>query len=272
MDEPIERGAQLGGRLDADDRGAGGQRDLDVRPAMSVTRAPRSSAASAIATPILPGRAVADEADRVDRLARPAGGHDDVPAGEVGVARRGRRAAGAPPGPAARTGRSADGRDDRVDDRAAARPAARRPICPEASGPAVGLDDRVAEVVAQPRDVGDGSPGGVHMSPSIAGATTTGRRRREAGRGRRRRRPARRPSPPASARSPARRRSRRRCRRRRCGRSARRAAGRGRRSRPGGATARRTSAAPTKRVADGVSMTATSAPSARSRRSSSTAL
>ncbi len=37
--------------------------------------------------PHLPGRAVADEADRVDGLAGPAGGHDDVPAGEVGVVR-----------------------------------------------------------------------------------------------------------------------------------------------------------------------------------------
>ena len=32
----------------------------------------------------------------------------------------------------------ADGRDDGVDDRRRARPAARRPICPEASGPASG--------------------------------------------------------------------------------------------------------------------------------------
>ena len=41
--------------------------------ASSVTSAPRRRASSASATPIRPGRAVADEADGVDRLARPAG-------------------------------------------------------------------------------------------------------------------------------------------------------------------------------------------------------
>ena len=66
-----------------------------------------------------------------------------------------------------------DGRDDRVDDRRRARPAARRPDWPDASGPAVRLDDRVAEA-SRSRATLATVAGWVHMSPSIAGATTTG--------------------------------------------------------------------------------------------------
>ena len=62
------------------------------------------------------------------------------------------------------------------------------------------------------------------------------------------------------------------CRRGRCGRSARRAGGRARRSRPGGATARRTTAARRTAPPTASASPTTSAPSARSSRSSSTAL
>ena len=82
---------------------------------------------------------------------------DDVPAGEVG-ARAAARPAGGRAAGSARTDRSiADGRDDGVDDRrqlgqAADARLARRERARRR------LDDRVAEVVAQPRDVGAASP------------------------------------------------------------------------------------------------------------------
>ena len=138
--------------------------------------------------------------------------------------------------------------------------------------PGVRLDDRVAEVVAQAARRWPASPGGVHMSPSIAGATTTGADGREAGGGHDVAGQAvgHRAEPVGGRRRDDDR--RRPCRRRRCGRSGRRAA----RSSTSVSTGWRDSAAndsgPTKRAADGVSMTATSAPSARRRRSSSTAL
>ena len=91
----------------------------------------------------------------------------------------------------------------------AARPAARRRTGPDASSPGLGLDDRVAEVVAQPRDVGPRR----RVRPHVA----VHRRRDDDRRGRReapwrsrRRRPARWPWRRASARWPGRRRSRRR--------------------------------------------------------------
>ena len=232
-----QRGAQVGGRLDRDDRGAGREGDLDVG---GDDRHPRAAVEGRLgdrgAHPA--GRAVADETDRVDRLARPAGGHDDVAAGQVGVAGRfDERWAGGRIGGTDRA--IADGRDDGVDDgRQLGQPPDARLARRERTG--VGLDDRVAEL-AQPRDVGDASPGGsTCRRPSPA-------RRRPAPTSRgswrsRRHRPGRWPSRPASARSRARRRSRRPCRRRRCGRSGRRGAGRAARSRPGGGRVPRTRA------------------------------
>ena len=189
-------------------------------PTMSVTRAPRSSAASAIATPILPVERLPMKRTGSIGSARAAGGHDDVPARQVGLAdgcddggRRGgvRRA----DRPARRRPRR---RHRRYRGSSARRPT---PVWPEASGPLVGLDDRVPEVVAQPARRWRGSPDGVHISPSIAGATTTGAEVARTGRGHDVAGQPGRPSRRASARSPGRRRSRRRCRRRRCGRSGR---------------------------------------------------
>ena len=222
-----------------------------------------------MATPILPGGAVADEADRVDRLARAARGDDDVPAGEVGVAagageRRSRRRIGGADRPIA------DGRDDRVDDRDqfGKPPDARSGPRPAVRSPARRSCSRN---VAQPRDVG-----ARRRMASTSRRPSPGRRRPappSRGRSRsRRRRPGRWPSRRASGRSPARRRSRRRCRPttmwpiRPSGRRSSRSVSTGWRDRAANESG------PTNRVADGVSMTATSAPSARSRRSSSTAL
>ena len=163
----------------------------------------------------------------------------------------------------------ADGRDDRVDDGVEL---GQPPDAGLAGGerPGPGLDDQVAER-AQPRR---------RWRPSRDGSTcrrpSPARRRpgpTSRGRSRSRRHPTvPRPCSPASARSPAPRRRRRPCRRGRCGRSVRRAAGRGRRSRPGGATAPRTTGVRRSARRTRVSITDTSAPSARRSRSSSTAL
>ena len=173
-------------------------------------------------------------------LAGAARGDHDVPAREVRLARDGRPAAAAPPDP--RPGSAASPTAATTASTMAA-VSARRPTpdCPDASGPAIGLHDRVAEVVAQPGDVGRGRGMGPHV------AVHRGARRRPVprwpGRWRsRRRRPARWPSRPASARSPAPPRSRPPRPRPRCGRSGRRAAGPAGRSRRDAATARRTSA------------------------------
>ena len=141
-----------------------------------------------------------------------------------GVARRRRRAAagrpGRAPGPAGRR------RPRRPHRRSAGSSASRpTPVWPDASGPPPGSTIAVAEVVAQPRDVGARR----RMAPHLAVHRRRDDDRRATSRGTSRsprRRPGRSPSRPASAPSPARRRSRRRCRRRRCGRSGRRAAGR----------------------------------------------
>ena len=104
---------------------------------MSVTRAPRSRAASRDRDAHLAGRAVADEADRVDRLRRAARGDHDVPAGQVGLAdgaddaaaaRRDRRPGSAGPPTAATTASTIAGSS-------ASRPT---PAWPEASGPTSG--------------------------------------------------------------------------------------------------------------------------------------
>ena len=134
----------------------------------------------------------------------------------------------------------ADGRDDRVDDRVElgqppdARLARRQ-------RPRLGLDDRVAEVVAQPRDV-RARRRVRHISPSIAGATTTGAAvaRQVAVTTSSARPLAIAPSQCAVAGATTI--ASARVGERRCGRSARRAAGRAGRSRPGGATAPRTRA------------------------------
>ena len=263
-----ERGAQVGGRLDRDDRRRRSGSGTSTFAAMTVTRAPRSSAASAIAAPIFPverlpmkrtGSIASRVPPAVTTMWRPA----------RSASRAGSTSGGRAAGSEARTGRSPTaattastiGRQLRQppDARLARR-----------ERPGLGLDDRVPERRAAARRWRPSRGASTCRRPSPA-------RRRPAPRSRdawrsRRRRPGRWPSRPASARSPVPRRSRRPCRRRRCGRSARRAAGRAARSRPGGATAPRTRADRRSGSRPGVSITATSAPSARSRRSSSTAL
>ena len=171
VDGAQQRGAQVGGRLDADDRRRRAGSGTSTLAAISVTRAPRSSAASAIATPILPVERLPMNRTGIDRLARAARGDDDVAAREVGVAGRlDERRAGGRVGGADRA--VADRRDDRVDDRGELRqpPDAR---LPRRERPALGLDDRVAEA-SRSRATFARVAGWVHMSPSIAGATTTG--------------------------------------------------------------------------------------------------
>ena len=87
MGRAQQRGAQVGRGFDLDDGGARRQGDLDVRgddrhPCPAVERGRGDRGAH------LPGRAVADVADRIDGLARAACGHDDVAAGEVGITGR----------------------------------------------------------------------------------------------------------------------------------------------------------------------------------------
>ena len=117
-------GPQVRRRLDADDRRTGGQRHLHVgrdegHPGTAIERGLGDGDAH------LAGGAIADEADRIDRLARPAGGHHDVPTLEVGVVggRDERRPSRRIRGPDRPIG---DGRDDRVHDRRRARPVGRR--------------------------------------------------------------------------------------------------------------------------------------------------
>ena len=230
-----------------------------VRPGMSVTLAPRARAASAMATPIRPGAAVADEPDGVDGLGGATRRDHDVPAIEVRRAARRQRAGGRACGPAARTGRppTASTTASTMRGSSARRP---EPDCPEASGPNSGAHDPVAEVSLRRATLARVA-GCVHMSPSIAGATTTGRRSRGRRRSRRRSR-CRWPSRPASGRS---RRDDDRvgaCPRRRCGRSAGRGAAPARRSRPAWRDRASSVSGPTNAVAEGVSSTGTSAPSA----------
>ena len=85
-------------------------------------------------------------------FARAAGADDDVAAGQVGLARRLDESAGAQRHPGLGPGAIADGRHDRIDDAPAARRAAHARLAGgQLAG--LGLDDRVTEVVAQPRDV-----------------------------------------------------------------------------------------------------------------------
>ena len=125
-----QRRAELGRRARPRTTAASPGRATSTLAAMSVTRAPRARAASATADAHLAGRAVADEADGVDRLARPTGGHHDVPAGKVRIARPAATSGGRAAGSGARTGRPADGRDDGVDDGRQLGQPARRPSAP----------------------------------------------------------------------------------------------------------------------------------------------
>ena len=148
----------------------GGKGDLDVG---GDDRHPRAAIEGGLGDrrAHLAGRAVADEAHRVDRLAGAAGGDDDVAAGEVGVAGRfDERWAG---GRIRGTDRAiADGRHDGVDD---GRQLGQAPDARLArrERPGVGLDDRCTRT-SRSRPTFATVAGWVHMSPSIAGATTTG--------------------------------------------------------------------------------------------------
>ena len=94
-----EGSPHLGGRTDMDDRRAFGQADAHgaddeghVRPAIERGLGDRDAH--------LARGAVRDEPDRIDRLGRAAGGHDDAPAGEVRLSGHVSRSAVAMPGPA----------------------------------------------------------------------------------------------------------------------------------------------------------------------------
>ena len=220
----------------------------------------------------LPGAAVADEADGVDGLAR---------------CRRRSRRRGGPRGRRRAAARRAAGGRARI---GLADRAVRRPPPTTASTMSRQLrepaDARLARGErTRPRARRSGSrsrrgagrrwsrvAGCVHMSPSIAGATTTGARVARHGRG-----DGVAGEPVGHRPQPARGRRR----------DDERVGGVGdhdvadplvgqqrerRRSRPGGGERAAKVSGPTKRCAEGVSMTTTSAPSARSRRSSSTAL
>ena len=151
-------------------------------PAISVTRAPRASAASAIATPIrpverLPMKRTGSIASRVPpavtttcRPARSASRAGPASGGRAaGIRRRGPADRRRPRRPRPRSrGSSASRPTPDWPGRERARSRARRSC---------------SRIVAQPGDVARAWPGGVHMSPSIAGATTTGAPGREAGGG-----------------------------------------------------------------------------------------
>ena len=224
-----QRRAHLGGRFGADRRARRPAARTDVMPAISVTRAPRASAASAIGHAHLAGGAIADEADRVDRLGGAAGGHDDVTTLEVGRSNRGhdRRA---------RCGirlthrPRPDRGDDRVDDPVeVGEPPDARLARGERSG--LRLDHRVPELVPQPAHVRLGrrmrrtsrrpSPAPRRPAPPTPARLPSPRPR-----------PVHWPSRRASGRSRARPPAHPRHRRARCGRSAGPAAARARPARP----------------------------------------
>ena len=153
---------QLGGRLDANDRRA-------VRQCRPRPRGDQGHGGPARQRRLgdrdahLPGRAVADVADRVDRLARAAGGDDDLAADEVGLARRRSASGGRAAGFGWRTGRSGDRRDDGVDDRGQlGQPADAGLARRERAG--LRRHDRVAEGVAEARDVRDRRRVGPHVA------------------------------------------------------------------------------------------------------------
>ena len=141
--------------------------------AMSVTRAPRSSAASATATPIFPVERFPMKRTGSMGSRGATGGHDEMPARQVGVPGRGVGEGGRAAGSAARTGRPADGRHHGIHDRRQVRQPADPglPATRAARSPARRWRSRSR------RAGGRRWPawrGGRHMSPSIAGATTTG--------------------------------------------------------------------------------------------------
>ena len=116
VDHGVEhRRAHRRRRLGADDRGRGRAARTSTRPATMVTRAPRARAASAIATPILPGAPVADEPHGVDRLRGAAGADDDVAPLEVRLHPR-RRLGRALRGVGLADGPALEHRDDGVHD------------------------------------------------------------------------------------------------------------------------------------------------------------
>ena len=227
-------------RLDPDDRRRRGERRRSTLPATSVTwlrgrSPPPRSPCPSCPVERLPmkrtgsiGSAVPPAVTTTCRPARSAsrGGGDA------------RRPGGRVRGP---DGSLADRRDDRVDDPSQL---GQPPDARLARGerPALRLDDRVAEVVAQPATLARVA-GCAHMSPSIAGATTTG-----AAMARQVAVTASPARPLAIAPEPVGGRGRDddrvgACRRRRCGRSGRPAAAPGARPRPGGGSGPRTTAA-----------------------------
>ena len=141
-----------------------GRRGTSTLPAIRLTR--RASVEGGLgdrdAHPA--ARPIADEADRVDRLARAAGGHDDVAAVEIRLAGRPRQAGR--PGRRIRAPGSDGRRPPRPRRRRSGRSSASRPMPDLArrQRPGLRLDDGVAEAVAQPGDVGPGRRVGVHLA------------------------------------------------------------------------------------------------------------
>ena len=159
--ELVERGAHLGSRLDGHDRGVRWGSDIEVRRDQR-DACPARERRLADGDTHLPGRAVADEPDGVDRFARAARADDEMSSGQVGLADGlDRRGAGTRVGRADRA--RADRRDDGIDDGGqlgqpphaclTGRELAR-----------LGLDDRVTERIPEARDVVAGGGVGPHVA------------------------------------------------------------------------------------------------------------
>ena len=259
--------AHLGRSLGADDGRGLGQRHVDAaRDDRHPCPAREGRLRDRDAHPA--GAPVADEPDGVDRFRRAAGADDDVTPGEVGLAdvgddrrpRGGVRLADRP---------AADGRDHRIDDpRQLREPAHALLARREAAG--FGRDHRVAEVALEPLDVVPGRAVRPHVAVHRRREHDRRRGREAGGRDRVVRDPVRHRAQPAGGRG-------------------------GHDDRVGGVgdhdvpdplvgeepqhvrldrvpRQRRNVSGPTNVAADGVSITTTSAPSARSSRTSSTAL
>ena len=169
--EPQEGGAEVGRGLDPDDGRVGWRFDVDRRghqghPGASIERGLGDRDAHPAR------RAIADEPDRVDGLARAARRHHDVATLEIGIMSRldERRARGRVGGPDRAIGHGRDhGLHDRPDLGEAAHaglPGRQRTRRPGARSGSRSRRRRRATLVRV--------AGCVHMSPSIAGATTTG--------------------------------------------------------------------------------------------------
>ena len=144
---------ELVGRLEGQQPHALGSASGPSARSASVTLAPRSRAAVGERVAHLAARAVRDEADRVDRLPRRAGRHEQAQPREVAV-----RARGQAPG--------------LLDDRRRARPCGRGPRAPRPERPLSG--PTIADAAGGERSTFARTAGCAHIADSMAGASRTG--------------------------------------------------------------------------------------------------